>query len=78
MVVLELVNAVSNYLNVNNGKVDEFIDRMLKEHRLIQAFFTRLCLRWIERNAELDDRYYDARNEYEVKVCKEIVKSVKW
>jgi len=42
-----------------------FCEQMRREHRSLQADFTRLCLEWLNTCRELyEEEYYDGRNEH--------------
>lgn len=56
-----------------NGRFDreKFCDAMSREHRFLQYEFTELCLKWLEKCAEMyDEKRYDDRNESACKTGK--------
>lgn len=71
-----VASTVTDYLNsYSSDSIKRFVEAMAKEHRFLQATFTRLCLAWIKHNADLEENQYDGRNEMEVKTCKMIVEN---
>lgn len=67
---------ISNLINTGFSQRD-FISRMSRDHRTLQAGFTRLCLAWLERAAEqYKDGDYDLQNEDECKNAYLMVKSL--
>ena len=71
-----VASTVTDYLNsYSSDSIKRFVEAMAKEHRFLQATFTRLCLAWIKHNADLEENQYDGRNEMEVKACKVIVEN---
>ena len=63
----KLVADITDYVNTFGDKSIEFNQAMSREHRTLQASFTKLCLSWLEHCAS-DEYYTDGRNEQ----CKEI------
>ena len=72
----EAVRTVSDYLNNMCVVPEEFVQEMECEHRTLQQKFTELCFLWIKHNARKEELQYDGRNEYTVKMCKEINNAV--
>lgn len=61
---------------VNNYCYDEkgFVNYMAKRcHRTLQYSFFSTILKYIKENAEMDDRFFDARNKLVQDISKEIV-----
>ena len=69
----EAARTLSDFVNDMNADEKHFIETMAREHRTLQQSFTGLCFAWIKRCAEqAESGNYDGRNEYSVKMCKEI------
>lgn len=67
---------MTDYLNsYASYSIKRFVEAMAKEHRFLQAAFTRLCFAWIKHNADLTECEYDGRNSMEVKACTMIVEN---
>jgi len=67
----ECARRIGSMLNSgSDAATEQFIDQMSAEHRTLQQLFTRLCLHWFKYNSETP--FFDGRNEYTVKVSKEI------
>lgn len=63
----ELVDAVTDGINVLGFNPTEFCKLMSKQHRSLQATFTRLCIQWLKTCEEmLVNQKYDDRNRFEV------------
>lgn len=70
----EMASAMSDYVNYGGGRgksAEEFCAIMANDHRTLQQNFTNLCFRWIVTLSE--QKNFDARNEYSVGACREIV-----
>jgi hypothetical protein len=60
--VREAVDAMSRFVNGNYSSFDKFCEVMSRDHRTLQASFTKLCIMWLEHNASLPDTRFDDRN----------------
>lgn len=72
----ETVGTLIGFLNRMPVETAAFIKLMSWEHRTLQQAFTGVCLAWIRHMASLEENLYDGRNEYSVKICKEIIAAV--
>lgn len=74
----ELAKELSQFVNVmaNDKNEKEFIDAMMREHRTLQQNSFGLVCKLIKAWSEVEDNRYDLRNEFTVKTCQEITKSV--
>ena len=69
----ELTNLVNNMCFDYKGVANE----LSNQHRTLQANFTRLCVSWLERCAELDkEGWFDLRNEDAVKLGTEFMEKI--
>jgi len=66
--------SISRFVNRMGFDADMFIRSMSREHRTLQQSFTRICLAWLWHLSQLEDGYYDLRNEASVKTAKELMK----
>lgn len=67
---------ISNLINTGFNQRD-FISRMSRDNRTVQAGFTNLCLEWLQRAADqYKDGDYDLQNEDECKSAYLMVKSL--
>lgn len=75
----KLQNQVSEGINCLSFSPSEFCKEMARDHRALQADFTHLCIEWIRTAAkQYEDKNYDGRNEYECKLAKNIVDTMKF
>lgn len=72
LIVEELVEEITRYLNSTLPKERSFIAAMNSQHRTLQQSFTKLCLKWLEYVASEDYRY-DDRNKASHEIAKELV-----
>ena len=73
----EIVDELTNGMNLMLFDEKEFVKAMSKEHRTLQQKFTRLALMWVEHLAELDPKFTDARNEASRKTSKHLIECFK-
>ena len=71
-----IVEMVFNHINNFFFDPKAFVEFASRQHRTLQQTFTNLCFAWIRHLASLEENQYDGRNEYSVKVAKEIVEKV--
>lgn len=71
-----IVEMVFNHINNFSFNPKSFVEFASRQHRTLQQTFTNLCFAWIRHLASLKENQYDGRNEYSVKVAKEIVEKV--
>ena len=70
----EAADSIMLFVNDMNGDVETFLTEISKGHRTLQQSFTRLCFRWIEKNAKT--KTCDLRNSASIEKCKEIAEKV--
>lgn len=73
----ELQEDTKDFLNIFGCNVEDevkFVELMSRSHKTIQQNYTRFVLRWIGKMAMT--KYYDARNEASVKLCKKIIDTI--
>lgn len=68
----EAADEISNFINIMGFDNKKFVAKMACEHRTLQQTFTGICLSWLGHLSTLNENQYDARNEFSVKVAKEI------
>ncbi len=73
----KLAEQITNGLNTILFDEEEFTKAMSNEHRTLQQNFTRVCLAWIEKLAETDERFSDHRNQASLKISKELIEAYK-
>lgn len=74
----EMARACSDFVNNYNLDSETFCQAMANQHRTLQQSFTRLCLAWLKKCAELESaNCFDLRNEAGVKLAKRIVDTFK-
>jgi hypothetical protein len=73
----EMAKAMADFVNPMSYDKKGFIEEMgNRTHRTLQQAFTGLCLEWLKHLASLPQGQYDLRNEYSVKLAKEIMTKV--
>ena len=68
------VNKISDIMSKLGVDIEAICTLLLKEHRTVQAMFTRLAISWIEKVAS-DDYRYDDRNETEHFMAKNLIET---
>jgi len=71
-----IVNAMSDYVNNYGFEPHKFVELMSRQHRSLQQSFTRLVLMWLLHLSQLEEGYYDGRNEVAVNIAKKIMKGL--
>lgn len=74
----DLANELSKFVNCfHNREEKRFVDEVTTDHRTLQQnTFNLICVLIQEWASRADNGNYDARNEYTVKTCKEILEKV--
>ena len=72
----ELAEQLVNSVNCFSYDSKEFVDTILRSHRTLQQGVFGLFLQVIEAWSKLDENSSDLRNEYTVKMSKEIMKAM--
>ena len=67
---VDIVKAISNYVNSYSSDYKEFARLMSCEHRTLQQQFTKLCIAWLKELSETEN--YDLRNEASVKFAQSV------
>ena len=70
----ELAEQIVNSVNCFSYDSKEFIETIMRSHRTLQQSVFGLFLQVIEAWSKLDENSSDLRNEYAVKMSKEIMK----
>ena len=71
------VSYMSDYVNNYECRPKEFAELFGREHQTLQQSFTRVCLAWLEHLAEMEEDWYDLRNEASVHLARKIVEKFK-
>jgi hypothetical protein len=71
---IDTVESIAKFTNRMGFSTESFIVTMAREHRTLQQSFTGICLSWLWHLSQLEENYYDLRNEASVKIAKELLK----
>lgn len=73
----DMQQEMSNFVNASPN-VRDFVSLMAKDHRTLQANFTKLCIAWLERAAQQYlDEDFDLRNADECEKAFHMVNAIR-
>lgn len=69
----EIATMISNAMNTQSGSINAIAELLCNDHRYLQQEFWKLIEAVIKKHAQHhDEKRYDDRNEYTVKMCAKI------
>jgi len=72
----ELVKATNSFIDTKEEIAVEMIAALISEHRTLQQNFIGVIIQLIVQYGQLEDRYFDGRNEASQRLCEKITKFI--
>lgn len=69
----QLAEDITNSINSMLFDEVDFTKAMSNQHRTLQQKFTKLCFAWIEKMANTEPRFTDARNQASAEISKKVI-----